>query len=156
MRINKIFLMILVIVMIVSLLGCRETIWTKEYEYDLLQSSENISSVKIMRYDDKTNSIVEVIKTLDEDSAKALYEDISTTSCREHFGDHPTAFDEIIIYIEYENSEADVISGVVCGTADKSGKWRDHAKHFRGEDFAKIVIKYVDRELVPELERYLQ
>ena len=159
MRINKIFLMILVIVMIVSSVGCSETIWTKEYEYDFLQNSENISSVKIMRYDDKTNSIVEVIKTLDEDSGRALYEDFSATSCRKHFGDHPTGYGEVIIYIEYENGEADIIGFVNSGTVDKSGEWWVNLKHFSPDDFAMIVIKYVDRELVPELEaaiRYQQ
>lgn len=158
-KINKIFLMILVIVMLISSVGCSETIWTKEYEYDFLQSSENISSVKIMRYDDKTNSIVEVIKTLDEDSGRALYEDFSATSCGKTFGDHASGYGEVIIYIEYENGEADIIGFVNSGTVDKSGEWGVNVKYFRPDDFAMIVIKYVDRELVPELEaaiRYQQ
>ena len=109
-----------------------------------------------MRYDDKTNSIVEVIKTLDEDSGRALYEDFSATSCRKHFGDHPTGYGQVIIYIEYENGEADIIGFVNSGTVDKSGEWWVNVKYFYPEDFAMIVIKYVDRELVPELEACFQ
>ena len=42
MRTNKVPLMLLVIVLLISSVGCSETIWTKEHEYDFLQNSENI------------------------------------------------------------------------------------------------------------------
>lgn len=158
MRINKIFLMLLVIVMIVSSVGCSETIWTKEYEYELNQSIENVTSVKIVRFDDNTKSVMEVIKTLDDISAKELLEDISTTSCRRHFGDRPTSYCEIIIYIEFQNGEAELIGPVVCGEKDKNGNLYQKREYFLYEDFCGVVVKYVEKDLilVPEFEAYLQ
>ena len=156
MRINKIFLMILVIVMIVSSVGCSETIWTKEYEFTFSQSVNNVTSVKIVRYDDETESIIEVVKVLSDYEAEMLIADFTATGCRKHFGDHGTYYGYILVLISYENQEVDVIGPQNCAHIDENGEWSIQIKHFDDGDFCDIVLRYVDRELVPELERYLQ
>ena len=157
MRINKVPLMLLVIVLLISSVGCSETIWTKEHEFTFSQSVNNVTSVKIVRYDDEeTRSIIEVIKTLNDDEAEMLLTDFTATSCRKHFGDHGTYYGDILVCISYENQEVDVIGPENCATIDENGVWSIGNKYFDDVDFCDIVLRYVDRELVPELERYLQ
>ena len=156
MRINKVPLMLLVIVLLISSVGCSETIWTKEHEFTFSQSVNNVTSVKIVRYDDETESIIEVVKVLSDYEAEMLIADFTATGCRKHFGDHGTYYGYILVLISYENQEVDVIGPENCAKIDENGVWRIRNKHFDDGDFCDIVLRYVDRELVPELERYLQ
>ena len=141
----------LMLAIALCLMGCR----IPGEEYTFTQSLDQIVSVSICRYDYTRKSIVP-IKSLSEDDWQLLAEDISSLGVRRHFGDHKSDYGEVVVYISYKNSEAEVIGIWNVATVDSQGRWYIGYHYFESETFTKMLLKYIDIELVPELNQYLE
>lgn len=148
---QKIKCCVLAAAMIVFISGCNFI----KYSYTYEQSLDNATKVEICRYDYDTKS-VKVIDELDLDVASALLSDIASLDCYRPFGDHARSYGEIVIYITYANGEAEVIGMVNSATVDLNGEWHMKAYYYDYAQWCAVIIKYVDRQLVPELEPYLE
>lgn len=140
----------LMLAIALCLMGCR----IPGEQYTFTQSLDQIVSVSICRYDYTSKSIVP-IKSLSEDDWQLLAEDISSLGVRRHFGDHTSDYGEVVVYISYKNSEAEVIGIWNVATVDSQGRWYIGYHYFESETFTKMLLKYIDIELVPELNQYL-
>lgn len=148
---KKIGCWVLAVAMSILASGCNFV----KYSYAYEQSLDNATKVEICRYDYDTKS-TEVIDVLDLDVAFALLSDIASLDCYKPFGDHSRDYGEIVVYITYANGEAEVIGMVNSATVDLNGKWHIKAYYYDYAQWCAVIVKYIDPQLVPEIEPYLE
>lgn len=142
---------LLAFVVFVTVTGCSFI----EYSYSYAQSPDNVAKVEIGRYDYWTKAI-EVISILDTDAAHSLLADLASLGCYRPFGDSSTDYGEIVVYIWYTSGEAEVIGMGNTAIIDLDGRWMMTGYYFDDTQWCEVVMKYVDPQLVPELQRYLE
>ena len=142
---------VLIIATLVSLTGCR----IPGEQYAFSQNIDQITAVNICSYDYKSKSMVP-LKALNSDEWQALVNDVVSLEVRRHFGDHTQDYGEVVICISYENSEAEVVGIWNVATIDSEGNWHIGFHYFEGKPFSQMLLKYIDIELVPELNKYLE
>ena len=66
--------------------------------------------------------------------------------------DPPTSFGDIILYIEYTNGEAEVLGYPQSVSVRENGQtvWKPY--EFNSTQWSATLLKYVDADLVPELD----
>lgn len=141
----------LAMVVLVAVAGCSLI----EYSYPYAQDMDKVEKVELCRYDYWAKT-VEAISVLDMDTAALLLSDIASLSCYRPFGDRSRDYGEIVLYISYTNGAAEVIGMVNTATVDLDGRWMMTGYYFDYAQWCEVVMKYVDPELVPELQRYLE
>ncbi len=127
----------------------------KEYSYSFEQDIENIVSVEIMEYDYDTRSTTPII-TLDEETATALLSDFSNINYKRLSPPSGGNYGEIILYITYQNGEAEVIGYMDHAYVDDNGEWWPKGHIIDFYDWYDLIYKYVDKETVPQLEEWYQ
>lgn len=135
--------------------GCQR----KEYRYTFDQPFSNVVKVEIMRYHYATqteDSYTTTILELDLHTAESLLKEVSELPCYKHFMDPPTGYGEVILYITYANGEGEVIGFVNSASVREDGIWRRKVYYFNKAQWCEMLLKYVDAELVPELDKYMQ
>ncbi len=151
MNLKRSLLILVIILVTVFFTGCRSEICIYTFDQDF----ENVKSVEIRRLDFDTKSTTPIV-TLDENSSKLLLEDIAVSPCYKITAPSAVGQDcgSIVVYITYENGEVELIGSGNSVGIDKNGKWKMQRQFFDNSEFADILLKYVDKELVPELLEY--
>lgn len=148
---KRIGICLLAMVVLVAVAGCSLI----EYSYSYAQDLDKVEKVELCRYDYWTKT-VEVISVLDMGTAALLLSDIASLSCFRPFGDSSTDYGEIVVYISYKNGEAEVMGMGNTATVGLDGRWMMTGYYFDDAQWCEVVMKYVDPQLVPELQRYLE
>ena len=138
-------------VFMMVLVGCQ----AKVYSYPFTQDLKNVVSVEIRKYDYATDTTTPLL-TLDQSTADLLLSDIASVPCYKYFGDHTRAYGEVIVYIHYANGDAEVIGMLNTARVDSTGKWWISQYNFDDVIWCETILKYIDVELVPELNKYVQ
>ena len=149
MRIKRMCLVFLSLCLLVATTGCNRT-----YDYSFAQSLDKVEKVEIRTYDDATQSSMLVV-TLNETDGKALLSEVNALKCKRYFGDCPRSYGEVIIYITYLDQTAEVIGIDNVAQVDKNGKWHIGIEHFDRQQLCTLILKYVDKDLLPDLSKYL-
>ena len=151
MKKKTVLCMVLVaVVLLVTLSGCRQ----KAYSYSFTQSIDNVVCVEIRKYDYATGATTPLV-TLDESTALSLLEDISALDCYKQFGDYPRDdYSDVVVYISYANGAAEVIGIRNTARVDSEGKWWVSSYYFNDAAWCDVILKYIDSEIVPELDKY--
>lgn len=152
----KVLVSVWVLMALILLPGCQR----KSYQYSFDQAFSNVVKVEAFRYHYATNpadDTLTLVTELDLEEAEELLKDISALPSHKHYGDFPMgSYGEIIIYITYANDEAEVIGTVNCASVYLDGEWWIKGYYFDSQQWSTVLTKYVDIELVPELEKYLK
>lgn len=125
------------------------------HTYKFAQSLDAVERVEICRYDYEQKT-VKSLKVLNQDEAISLLADVEALTCHKHFGDHTMDYGEIVVYITYTNSEAEVLGIWNTAQIDSDGNWHIGIEYFDDVSFAEMILKYIDAEFVPELNQYLK
>ena len=148
-RYSLIFLIIAIL--LTTLLGCRKTC---SYSFD--QDLSNIASVEICRYDYHTDSTTSIM-CLDEDASMKLLKDIAAlNSYKPWSGDGTRDYGEIVVYITYQNKEAEVIGMVHSASVDIKGEWWIKPDYFDYAEWSAVIMENVGEDVVPELKKYVE
>ena len=118
--------------------------------YSFSQSIENVKKVEICSYD-YAQKTVTPIKELTTEEAEGILEDIAALECYKHFGDSTRDYGEVVIYITYENDEAEVIGIWNVAQVDLEGEWHIGIEYFDRTAFCEMLGKYIDMDLLPEI-----
>ena len=135
------FTCLLAIVFLTALTSCRES--KKSYSFE--QNIENMASVEICQYDLKTDAITPIV-SLSETEYTELLSEISTLSIGRQFGDHLEGYGEIIVYITYQNQEAEIIGCVNTACVDVNGEHHKKNDHFYPDEWDSLLSKWKDRK----------
>jgi hypothetical protein len=139
--------------LLVHFSGC---VWFT-YHYEFSQEADNIASIDICRYTyDEVNPEMTIICSLDESLKQQFISDIVALDSYKYFGDFSRIFDGVLVYITYENGEGEVLSANTTAKVDLSGQWNVGVDNFDKIEFYSVILKYVDPDLVPELEQYIE
>ena len=121
------------------LCGCQR----KAYTYAFNQDIASIRKVEICTYNYKTEEH-SAVKELNEEEIESLCADIQDLKCYKIFGDHPTGFGSVIVYITYSDGQAEVIGPSNTARVDATGKWHLDVYYFDEEPFLAMIAKYTD------------
>lgn len=147
-RTKAIFIAVVAIFLIVYTTGCKSI----KYNYSFTQDLDNVVSVEIRKYDYATGATTPLV-TLDESTALSLLEDISALDCYKQFGDYPRDdYSDVVVYISYANGAAEVIGIRNTARVDSEGKWWVSSYYFNDAAWCNVILKYIDSEIVPELD----
>ena len=108
---------------------------------------------------EEQDELQEYVESIDADleDAEELLQDISALPSHKHYGDFPMgSYGEIILYITYAGGEAEVVGMVNSASVRLDGVWWIKGYYFDSQQWCTVLTKYVDKELVPELEEYLK
>ena len=125
--------------------------------FELSDEIENISMVEIHRNNGDEHATIPII-TLELDEGKALVSELVALPLPSHLvsGDPIDGLGYIVVYVTYQNGEADLISYLGSAKVDLDGNWKPIRDGFDLAEWSAVVIKYVDLELVPELAQFLE
>lgn len=151
-KIRKIGTCLFLFFFLVQAAGC---VWFSHH-YEFSQEVDHIAMIDIYRCEyEEDNLEMTMICSLDESMAKQFVADIASLDSYKYFGDFSRTFVGILAYITYENGEAEVLTAYTTAKVDLSGQWRVRVDHFDKDDFTLVILKYVDHDLLPELEQYI-
>ena len=144
-----------VLCILVLLYGCDR----KVVQYSYNQTYPNVVKIEVFRYNYGSKSdedATTLITMLDLEKGKALLKDIAELPCYKHWGDFPLgSYGDIILYITYANGEAEVVGNVNSASVNTNGEWYIKGYYFDNKPWSEVLTKYIDKELVPELDKYL-
>ena len=138
----------MILLLILFFTGCNRT-----YAYSFAQSLDNVDKVEICEYDYDSKSTSTIV-ALNHADAKALLNEINAMKCKRHFGDHTTNYGEVVIYITYTDGNAEVIGDRNVAQVDTNGNWHIGIEYFDTDQFLTLITKYVDSDLLPDLDEY--
>lgn len=146
-------LFFIVFFVLISISGC---VWFT-YHYEFCQDAEYVASIDIYRCeDDEDNLEMTFIYSLDESMTAQFVADIEALDSYKYFGDFSHTFSGILVYITYENGEGEVLTAYTTAKVDLNGQWHVGIDNFDKSEFYSVMLKYVDPDLVPELEQYIE
>lgn len=152
----KVLIAACVLMALILLAGCQQKI----YQYPFDQAFSNVVKVEVFRYhyaDYPADATLTLVAELDLEDAEELLQDISALPSHKHYGDFPMgSYGEIILYITYAGGEAEVVGMVNSASVRLDGVWWIKGYYFDSQQWCTVLTKYVDKELVPELEEYLK
>ena len=152
----KVWGLVCVLIVMILLPRCRQ----RTYQYPFDQTFNNVVKVEVFRYNyaaDPADNTTTFVTELDLEEAEELLRDISALPSYKHYGDFPMgSYGEIILYITYTNGEAEAIGTVNCASVHLDGEWWIKGYYFDVKQWSAVLTEYVDIELVPELDRYLE
>ena len=145
-------ILLILILMLFLFSGC--IVQTRYFE--LSDEIENISMVEIHRNNGDEHATIPII-TLELDEGKALVSElVALPMTHVAIGDPIDDFGYIVVYVFYQNGEADLIGYLESAKVDLDGNWKPIRDGFDLGEWSAVVIKYVDLELVPELAQFLE
>ena len=129
----------------------------KTYRYTLQQDRSNIEKIEICTLEWKDRQrITKVLATLPEKDFDEFAERLGALECyRYGLGDHPRSYGDIVICIEYSNSEGEVIGLTNTGKITSTGEWQRSNYYFSYKEILKIASMYVDENLLKEVSNYI-
>ena len=125
--------------------------------YETQQSADNIAKVEICRIendirDPKLTSIV----TMDEETGKQLVADIAALMSHEYFLYAESSFGGVVVYITYQNGEAEVIGWCQTAKVGLNKEWFATSHCFDHDAFFLALFRYVEPEVAEEIREYSQ
>ena len=149
-RINMGRAILLGIVLLCMLTGC----YSEPFTYEFRQVRDNVEKVEICAYDHYEDS-KEVLTQLDETDVDALLVDIQSLPCYEGFNvDGPNYCGPVVIFITYTDGEEEMIGVYKIGWRTTDGKRHTSRMNFKLTDMRTLISKYVDKEILAELEPF--
>ena len=143
----------IVIAILVLQSGCLRI----ERRYIFAQSFGNVIKVEVCQYHYDPNpreQSVTPLAELDLNTAESMLNEFSATTCYRYFGDATQDYGEIVLYISYSNGEAEVLGRLNSARVDADGKWHIRGEYFDDEQWYGVLEKYIDSELMAEIEKY--
>ena len=140
MKSNKIIsLLVIVMLLLTVFAGCR--IKNKSYPFE--QDQENIEKVEICQYDLKTDTITPIV-SLNENDYTSLLNEVSELELWRPGVDMPQGYGKIIIYITYNNEEAEILGSYRTLRVDTNGKKHMKPYYFGVSQWNDLLSKYVE------------
>ena len=131
------FFTLLIAILLITFVGCR----IKNGSYPFEQSLENVAKVEICQYDFETDSITPIV-CLNENDYTSLLNDISKLDPWRPGVDMPQGYGKLIVYITYENNEAEMIGSVRSARVDANGKRHGKPYYFLSTEWHALLSKY--------------
>ena len=152
---SRMLTVIYLVSILTQLCGCMWFQIGREYQYAFDQPFSNVVKVEVMKYHyatKKEDTYATPIIDLDLRTAESLLAEILELPCYRHIMDPPTSFGDIILYIEYTNGEAEVLGYPQSVSVRENGQtvWKPY--EFNSTQWSATLLKYVDADLVPELD----
>lgn len=144
---KKCLLLLIILTTILNFSGCRFI--HDHYEFD--QSIENVQAVQICRHHYGTETVTPIVQ-LEKDDYENLLTDIQSLEWYRYFNDPRTYCGEIVVQIVYCDGTGEIIGSPNSARVDENGEWHLGMKYYTSEDWEKLIYKYVDPNLVPELQ----
>lgn len=152
----KLCLLLCIVGMLIMCAGCSAF---REYRHEFDQPFDNVVKVEIMRYHDaikEEDTYITPITEIDLETAKEMLAEIGELPSYKSLGDPSKSYGSIIIYITYANGEAEVIGHTSAASITVDGEWWPEVQYFKYVHWYTMLLKYVDPELIPEAEEYLE
>ncbi len=121
--------------------------------YTISQPTEQIEKIEICEYNHETETF-SPLKELNEEEQENILHDIPTLISRKQFGGKIINAGKIVVCISYKDGSIEVLGTEGSIKIDSIGKWHLSAVYFEDDGFAKMLLKYVDEDLLPK--KYLE
>ncbi len=123
-----------------------------EYPYTLWHTTDQIKEIEICEYnyEDDTFSLLKSLTPTEEES---IVSDLEELTHQKVFGSRPY-YGEIVICITYKDASKECIGIWGVGRTEPDGSWSTYTDSFEEAEFSKMLLKYVDEDLLPK--KYLE
>ena len=138
--------------MFATLAGCHR----RPYSHTLEQPNEQVAKIEICQfhYHEKHElRSFTPLKTLNEQETADILADIPELVGYRQLGDVGLDYGEIVVIITYKDNTSEVLGVWNVGIIDRDGNLSTHSGYFEKVGFSKMLLKYIDEDLVPEKYR---
>lgn len=122
-----------------------------QYPYTFWHTAEQIDAVEICNYDEQSQTFI-TLKALNESEQTSILSDISQLTHQKQLGGN-VYFGEIVVRITYKDDSVECIGLWGTGRMKPNGKWLTYTDSFEKSEFSKMLLKYINEDLVPEKYR---
>ena len=148
------FLALIIILVGTLLIGCDPVF---EIQYPFQYARTDVEVIEICSQNDKTKECV-VLKTLSESEIDSIWTDISETICWDWLGpewyESEISYGDVFIRIIYQNGDQELLGSEDVVRISLNGKELKGRYFFIPEDIYEMVSKYVDPEMLKDLNTY--